>query len=224
MKSKTIISLLLLPATILCLAIASFGQVIIPKTQIQKPALPVDEIVNKMSADETTLAEATGIPRPDLAVTKMCIERDKENSAFDSVKVLLANVGSVDAGEFAMGFIYTSSVSDRFVADKISGLKAGEEKWLDYFHICCGLAPSVFLVNASNSFTAIADAKYYQKSPIPGDAFGNVEIKAKILESNEKNNQLTVSKSEIKDCSEMKIIDKPVSPNLQKIKPVIKKP
>lgn len=223
MKSKTIISLLLFSATILCLSIVSFGQVVIPKIQMQRPALPVEETMVKMSVD-TAVAEATGIPRPDLAVTKMCIERSKENSAYDSVKVLVANVGSIDAGEFEMGFIYTTSVSDRFVADKINGLKAGEERWLDYFHICCGLAPSVFLVNASNSFTAIADAKYYRKSSLPGDAFGSVEVKSKILESNEKNNELKANKSELKDCTEFKIVDKPVSPNLQKIKPVIRKP
>ena len=223
MKSKTIISLLLFLMTILCLSPAAFGQVIPKTVTLRVPVLPVEVDVSKMSVD-TAVAQATGIPRPDLAVTKMCIERDKENSAYDSVKVLVANLGSVDAGEFAMGFVYKTSESERLVIDSISGLKAGEEKWLGYFHICCGLAPSVFLVNASNSFTAIADAKYYQRNPLSGNPFDSVEVKAKIPESNEKNNEMMVSKSEIKNCTELKIVDKPVTPNLQKIKPVIKKP
>ena len=187
-------------------------QAVAQRPMIQnKTALPEVEVISGMRADDAT--EATGIPRPDLAIKEMCMA-DNPGAATGSVGVLLANIGNADAGTFLLGFQYLDSEGGgRFAVDKIDGLKAGEELWIMESHICCGWAPRS-LVYAASGFLAIADPKYYKTSPIPGLSG---EVKSVIPESNEGNNSMSAKKSELRPCG---MLDKKVEPVLpRKLEP-----
>jgi len=191
------------------------GQAVITREPV---TLPEKEVYSGMSADDTAI-EATGLPLPDLTVKDMCLD-DRKTLAISRIGVLLANVGTADAGPFELGINYIDrNESSRFALDEIGGLKAGEETWVFESPICCGWAPKS-LVYASVRFIAIADPRYYTS----GIGVGQYEVKPKVAESNEKNNQMSTNKAELKPCMQINRIDKPGPSGLEVIKPRIPKP
>lgn len=201
---------------------SAFGQAPAKAATEKKPLLPDRDAFALVKTDETAAADAANVPRADLTIKRMCIDRAKDSSGV--VRVLFTNAGTADAGAFETGFSYINAEGgERFVLEKVAGLKAGEEKWLDYFHYCCGWAP-VSLVNSSTAFEAIADPKYYAKNPF-GGAFEKTEVKSKIPESNEANNRQRVDKSALEDCTVLQKKEMPAPTKVNTIKPpLIRKP
>ena len=138
----------------------------------------------------------------------------------ERLRVLVANIGNKDANPFdlALQFYYSDeNGSGEFYVDKLGGLKAGEEKWLAYSPMCCGFVKTVFVVNSTKTFQAIADPTYYHTyGPYDPRTY---EVKSKITESNKRNNTLTIARPEMKRC-DLKNIGRPAIPKIQTIKPV----
>ena len=175
--------------------------------RVNRTALP--EVENLTGMREDNAPEATGIPRADLVIKDMCYEDPQESLSY--IGVLIANIGTVDAGPFDLGIEYVgASGSSRLGLDKLDGLKAGEERWMTEAHICCGWAPRS-LVYASESFVAIADPRYWAK-----DMFGRSgEVKPVIPESNESNNKMSGKKSELRSCSAVPKADRATPTKVQ---------
>lgn len=210
MKIKTDLFVRSLPVFIVLLAC---GGVFAQRPAIlNKAALPDVQTVSRMQTDDVT--QATGLPRADIAIQDMCFQENK--GGLNSVNVLLANIGTVDAGPFQLGFNYISADgSSRFALDKISGLKAGEQQWVYNFHVCCGFVPSMILVDWAARYEAIADPKYYKQGDLP---YTGSWVKGVVPESNEGNNKMSRSKRELRSCSTIKSVTTPV-PAIKPIRP-----
>lgn len=107
------------------------------------------------------------------------------------------------------------AVNLQWAVIRLSRLEPVQMASHDYSPVCCGWYPTAVLVETSAKFRAIADPKYYQHK------FGfDYEVKPVIRESNEKNNELTISKSELKPCSlPFQRMEKPQAPQMQVIRP-----
>ena len=196
------------------IAVTFFGTAAAQRPEIiNKATLPEIETVSSMRVDDPS--RATGIPRADLVIKDMCFNDPKDSMS--SVGVLIANIGTADAGPFMLGFEYVSSADTaRFAVDHVEGgLKAGEEVWMIEAHICCGWAPRS-LVYGSTSFVAIADPRYYSKSLAGLPA---AEVKSVIPESNEANNKMSAKKSELRSCTAVTKIDRPTPTKVQPVRP-----
>jgi hypothetical protein len=178
---------------------------------VNKAILPEVQTVADIRVDDDVTRPAS-VPRADLVVQEMCFEQNK--GGLNAVNVLLANVGTVDAGPFELGFRYIASAdSSRFALDRIEGLKVGEQLWVKQFHSCCGLAASMLLVDWATKYEAIADAKYYKPGSLP---YTGTWVSAVIPESNESNNKLLRNKSDLRPCSTLKNITTP----MKQVRPV----
>ena len=137
------------------------------------------------------------------------------------LQVLVANIGNKDTDPFDLGlkFIYEdgSGVDGRWMVDPLAGLKAGEQRWLAYRPMCCGFVPTEFVVKSTVRFQVIADPTYY-KAYGPYDP-RMYEVKSKIIESNKKNNTLTLNKSEMRRCDLKNVEREP--PRIQ-VKPPVR--
>ncbi len=178
-----------------------FGQA--SQAQVERRKVPNRGALSQMRADDTTVAKV--MPRPDLTIKKMCIVHEpiEGTSGWDWLHVLVANIGSSDAGLFEVGIIYTDKNGSeiRDIAST-TRLKAGEEQWIRTSPICCGWAPINPLVTISVKFQAIADPKYYawNGNGSEYDEKNYSWVMPRILESNEKNNELTINRAELKIC------------------------
>jgi len=196
-----------------------FGQAQIDRAKV---TLAAKDLITQMSVDADP-TEAAGIPRADLIIKDMCFDAAKGNG-IDSVNVQIANIGTVDAGPFELGFEYIGTESSTFAHDEIAGgLRAGEETWVQEFHFCCGWAPMA-LIPASIRFTAIADPKYYMRSEFDPNPLNRIEVKSKVPEMKESNNRMTVNKADLRPCTTVTKIDRPAPAGLKTIKPQITKP
>ena len=207
---------------LLCLSITVLATVnIIGQAQVDraKVTLPEKDLFSKMSVDEG-IGEAPGLPRADLVIKDMCFENGAI-AGYEYVGILLANIGTVDAGPFELGIDYVKNGSSTFAKDSITGLRAGEETWLKEWHYCCGWSP-VSLVASADRFSAIADPKYYKKDP--NHFYNSIEVKGTIPEMNERNNQMAVNKSDLKPCTKVTKVDRPAPAGVKTIKPQILKP
>lgn len=191
-------------------------QVQTPQIQAKRITLSEEKAISRMQADDTSATAV--LPLPDLTIKGMCLEHDRK-TGWSSLRVILANIGKEDAGPFELGIVFTSpGGTDNLMTDKMAALKAGEEQSHDYSPICCGWSPTNLLVETSAKFRAIADPRYYKHKGIE-DIVG-YEVKPVIRESNEKNNELTVSKSEVKPCAlPLQQINRPQTPQTQVMKP-----
>lgn len=180
---------------------------------VNKVSLPALEVAGSMRVDDA--AQVTGLPRADLVVKEMCFDRQAPNG-FNSVNVLIANSGTVDAGPFEFGFEYINDDgTSRLAREKITGLKVGEQRWVENFHVCCGLAPTMFLVDLASRYQAIADPKYFKRGTLPTEG---TWVKPVIPESNEANNKMSANKSDLGPCSVTKR-DRPSPFRIEPIKP-----
>jgi len=188
----------------------AFGQNAPPEAKTRTlPKQGNQGAVSKILVDDRLIPnpKAGMVAMPDLTIKTMCIEyhRKEGYSDWESLKVLLANIGSLDAGFFELGIVFTFSFTDPtsgdFAIDQVYGLKAGEERWLDETWSSGGWGYTVDAVKGSVKFQVIADPKYCKWN---GSAFGGAQpcstIMPRILESNAKNNELTLNKSELKHC------------------------
>ena len=189
------------------------SQVQNPQIQVQRPTLPVEPVMSKMQIDDT-VAVAAALPLADLTVKEMCLEHDRK-TGWNSLRITLTNIGAADAGPFELGVVFMSpGGAEKLLTDKIAGLKAGQDQSQAYAPICCGWTPTNFLVDTSEKFRAIADPKYYKVNP--SYPMG-MEVKPVIRESNEKNNEMTMAKSELKPCAvTIQRIDRPQSPVIRR--------
>jgi len=101
--------------------------------------------------------------------------------------------------------------------DKLAGLKAGEERWLEYRPMSGSGFTIAFVVERTVKFQVIADPSYIQGSGPLGIYLH--EVKSKITESNKRNNTLTIGRAEMRSC-DSKNITRPAIPKIQTIKPV----
>ena len=203
MRIKSIAMVIISGAIFFALLALTLGQtpqvqVQTPQIQAQRITLSQEKVVSRMQADDTS-AGAAALPLADLTIKGMCLEHDRK-TGWNWLRVRLANTGAADAGAFELGLVFTSPGGDeKLMTDKVAGLKAGESNSQDYSPLCCGFVPTNSLVETSSAFRAIADPKYYKSNP--SYPMG-LEVKPVIHESNEKNNELTIAKSEIKPCSQ----------------------
>lgn len=181
---------------------------------VNRAPLPGVENLTDMRVDDE--AEATGIPRPDLVIKDMCFGDSKSSVSY--VGVLIANVGTADAGPFELGYRYLNSEGAGSLGlDKVEGgLKVGEERWMQGTHICCGWAPQSLSYGAVG-FEAIADPRYRTKGFA---GFPPGEVKPVIPESNEGNNKMAAKKSEMRSCDSVdKKVDTRTPSKLEPVRP-----
>ena len=189
-----------------------------PATQLQtiqaQTVLSEKDALKNVRVDESS-GTATGV-LPDLTIKDMCLDVDPTRSS-EYLRVLLANIGTRSADSFELGikFIDSSDDTGYWYVDKLVGLNAGEEKWLSYSPMCCGVSPIHPIVKESVKFQAIADPTYLKA--YGGYAPLAYPVKSRITELNEGNNVLTFSRTEIRNC---KNVGKPTIPKIQTIKPV----
>jgi hypothetical protein len=178
----------------------AFGQNAPPEAK--RRTLPNQGAVSKMRVDDRVVPKPKVgmVSQPDLTIKTMCIEHNKYGNSLD---ILIANTGSSDAGFFELGITYFFEGGGETQAiEPISGLKAGEEKWLGYVHVLLfdwgGRA-----VDTSVRIQVIADPKYWGQNHASNswDPKNYSWHMPRILESNEKNNELTLNKSELKHCA-----------------------
>lgn len=220
----------LLAPCLLCAALlapALFAQRQVTQTQIAQPQvkqtkLPEKPDVTRVTPD-TRASEATNLPRPDLVVKEMCIETPAPTAPnFQVLRVRIANVGVADAGAFAFAVEFKNGMgSVRTEVDEIAGLKVGEEQWLGFSPLCCGWAASEFLVNTAVEFRGVVDATYYKRDPFdPDNPFKSIEVKSRVAESNERNNELVVAKSAVGRCgAAVRHVDRPNVPAPNVVRP-----
>ena len=190
-----------------------FAQV--PRSKVE---LRAKDLLSGMGTDQRPV-QATGLPRADLMVKDMCLE-DGKTAEHGYVGVLLANVGTADAGFFELGFEYKEPGISTFATSPVKGLRVGEEIWIREWHACCGWYP-IDLIKAAEAFSAIADPKYHKK----GNDGSPYEVKPVVPETNEANNQMTVRKAGLKPCTTITRVDKPTAPaGVKTIKTPIIKP
>src|SRR5947209_10658407 len=219
MKTKFFVLSIILAATVFLLLtrIASVSAqnpaTQLQTVQVQAPVLSEKDALKNVRVDESS-GVGTGV-LPDLTIKDMCLEVDLTTSA-ESLRVLLANIGTRSADPFELGikFIDSSDDTGYWYVDNLIGLNAGEEKWLSYSPRCCGVAPTHRVVKESVKFQAIADPTYLKAY---GGYVPPYPVKSRITELNEGNNSLTFSRAEIKSC---KNIGRPTTPKIQTIKPV----
>ncbi len=98
---------------------------------------------------------------------------------------------------------YESGFKIKIFTKEIDGLKPGEEKWvyfIDPYSVDAFNMPWGTFAYVANSFKASADIGY---TPAKDHKAQRYQLeKPRILESNENNNELTMKKSEMKDCIE----------------------
>ena len=186
----------------------AFGQNARPEAKTR--TLPKQGDASKILVDDRLVAKPKVgmVAQPDLTIKKICIDHGIY------LEILIANTGSSDAGFFELGITYFFEGGGETQAiEPISGLKAGEEKWLGYVHVLLfdwgGRA-----VDTSVRIQVIADPKYWGQTH-PWNSMDPKNYSwhmPRILESNEKNNELTVNKSQLKHC--------PFKVEQQKVPPV----
>ena len=194
----------------------AFGQNARPEAKTR--TLPKQGDASKILVDDRLVAKPKVgmVAQPDLTIKTMCIDNNEKYG--DALDILIANTGSSDAGFFELGITYFYEDVDlrklsETAIEPISGLKAGEEKWLAYVHLL-GWGFYGRAVDTSVRFQAIADPKYWRQNH-PGNSEDPKNYSwhmPRILESNEKNNELTVNKSQLKHC--------PFKVEQQKVPPV----
>lgn len=172
-------------------------QVSLP-TRVGQTKLPKDPLVK--DATIGAASEAAGLPLADLVVKDAYLD---EYAGMQGVNFLIANTGQQDAGPFEVSirFIYpgASIVDARSDIYKVDGLKIGESKWVSASPICCGWAPTEFVVNGSDRFEVVADPKYSKTDPLdPYNPTRMIEVKSRIAESNKANNRLVIAKADMR--------------------------
>ena len=135
--------------------------------------------------------------KPDLVVKEMRLEGDK------AVHVLVANIGSADAGKFNVLFSSYGDGPDSKHTESwsLSELKAGEEEWLTFKapfkHVDTRnpfLIPVEYRLADLKSFTVHLDVHFYK------DAFQaqfSDKTSGDIVESDESNNTSRAQKSDL---------------------------
>jgi hypothetical protein len=184
---------------------------------VQTPVLSEKDSLKNVRVEEPSGGE-TGV-LPDLTIKDMCLD-DSPTVSSETLRVLVANIGDRDADPFDLGikFMYSKDYEGAFHADKVSGLKQGEERWLAYSPMNgYGFTLSV-VVEYTEIFQAIADPTYWRAAG-PYDPRPYLE-KSKIIESNKANNTLTISRADMRRCDAKKTLPKPVTPKIQVVKPV----
>jgi hypothetical protein len=184
--------------------------------QVHKPVLSEKDALKNVRFDESPEV-AAGI-LPDLTIKEMCLASGPAVPS-ETLRVLIANIGSRDADPFELGikFVIYSEDSGFWHVAKLAGLKAGEEKWLEYRPMSGSGFTLAFVVERTVKFQVIADPSYIQGSGPLGIYL--YEVKSKIAESNKRNNTLTIGRTEMRSC-DSKNITRPAIPKIQTIKPV----
>src|SRR6185436_15728915 len=95
--------------------------------QVQQPVFSEKDSPKNLPVEESS-GVATGV-LPDLTIKDMCLAGGSPE-AFESLQVLVANVGSRDADAFTLllKFIRLSDDEGDWHVDTVAGLKAGEER------------------------------------------------------------------------------------------------
>jgi hypothetical protein len=191
--------------------------------QVQQPV-----VSDKDSLKNLPVAESSGVAigvLPDLTIKDMCLDGGSPPDfetlrRFESLRVLVANIGSRDADPFTLLLKFMGSSDDvgDWHADTVAGLKAGEERLLEYQPLKGHGFTLSHVVEYAEVFRVIADPTYYR-------AYGPYDFrpyleKSKIIESNEANNTLTISRTEIRRCDAKTSLPRPAMPKIEVIKPV----
>jgi hypothetical protein len=183
----------------------------------EKTVLPQKSELKDFSADEAPRMAAAILP--DLTIKEVCLGFDTILPTAEAIRVLVANIGSGDAGPFDLGINFDEKFDGgRWMITPLDGFKAGEQRWLEYSPMCCGFVPTEFVINTTEDFKLIADPAYY-KSYGPYDP-RFYKVKAKITESTKGNNTLTISKTEMRRCDAKNPLTRPAIPKIQVVKPV----
>jgi hypothetical protein len=133
---------------------------------------------------------------------------------------VVANIGSRDADPFTLLLKFmrwTGDVGDWHV-DTLVGLKAGEERSLDYRPMSGYGFTLAHMVEHAETFQVLADPTFWRAYG-PYDPRPYLE-KSKIIESNEANNTLTIGRMEIRRCDAKTRMTRPAMPKIEVIKPV----
>ena len=177
----------------------AFGQNARPEAKTR--TLPKQGDASKILVDDRLIPmPKVGVvprPRPDLTIKKICTDYGKDyggGAEHPYLNILIANTGGSDAGFFEIGITYFFADEGKLRAiEQIPWLNAGEERWVFYNHQLYGFDVLVGVTK----FQVIADPKYLGPSnPQHWDTWS--WHMPRILESNEKNNELTVNN---RDCS-----------------------
>ena len=185
--------------------------------QVQTIVLSEKDALKNVRVEESPAA-AAGI-LPDLTIKEMCLAVARTVPS-ETLRVLVANIGSRDADSFRLLLKFKQSnddVGDWYV-DTLAGLKAGEERSLEYRPMKgSGFTFGGSMVENTQEFEVIADPTYWR-------AYGAYDPrpyleKSKITESNKRNNALTIRRADMRRC-DSKNITRPAIPKIQTIKPV----
>jgi hypothetical protein len=195
--------------------LAGSAQNAVVKTE--KIVLPEKSGLRDFSVDEAPKMVAAVLP--DLTIKDVCLSFDSVVPTAEAIRVLVANIGSGDAGPFELGLNFNPTVDGgRLMTDPLDGFKAGEQRWLEYSPMCCGFVPTVHVINTTEVFKLIADPSYYQSYGPYDPRYYKVD--SKITESTKANNTLTISKTEMKRCDAKTSLPRPALPKIEVIKPV----
>ena len=159
-----------------------------------------DRRITVISVDDGSVLNHA-VPRPDLVPRRMCI---RQQAAGRELRVLVANSGPVEADSFNVGLVYGYGRADTLIASMrgIGGLAAGRSAWFTF--------EPTFDSNGSlpATYTAIADPRYtfeYQAYDRDGNSFtATGGFEPRIPEGNEQNNSLTLARTGIDDCVQLR--------------------
>ena len=209
MRTKVFVLSIVLAATTLLLlstrltsVSAQNPSVQVQTVQVQKPVLSEKDALKNVRVEES-LGVTAGI-LPDLTIKEMCLYGDPKTPD-EGLRVQVANIGNKDADPFEVGikFIYSSDDVGLWYVDKLAGLKAGEERWLEYRPMSGSGFTLAFVVAKTEKFQVIADPSYL-KSYGPLGMY-RYEVKSQITESNKRNNTLSINRAELRRCDLQKI-------------------
>jgi len=173
------------------------------------------DALKNLPVDDSSGA-ATGV-LPDLTIKGMCLD-DGPSVPSETLRVLIANIGDRDADPFNLGinFMYSTDYVIAWHVDKITGLKVGEERWLEYHPMSGSGFTLAHIVEHTDKFQVIADPTYWQSHGY----FAPTLEKSKIIESNEANNTVTISRAEMRRCDAKNSLPRPATPKIEVTKPV----
>lgn len=192
--------------------------------QVQQPVFSEKDSRKNLPVEESS-GVATGV-LPDLTIKDMCLDEGPTEYSEETLRVVVANIGSRDADPFTLLLKFMESSDDmgssdyvgQSHVDTVAGLKAGEERSLDYRPMTGYGFTLRHVVEYAEVFRVIADPTFWRGYGLYD--FRPYLEKSKIIESNETNNRLTISRAEMRRCDAKKSLPRPAMPKIEVIKPV----
>ena len=185
--------------------------------QVQQPVFSEKDSRKNLPVEESP-GVATGV-LPDLTIKDMCLD-DGPTVSSETLRVAVANIGDRDADPFTLllKFLRWKDDVGQWHADTIAGLKAGEERSLDYRPMSGHGFTLAHIVEHAETFQVIADPTYWRAYG-PYDFRAYLE-KSKIIESNKANNTLMITRADMRRCDAKNTSTRPAMPKIEIIKPV----